>query len=291
MLRRLRSVLAGLLLGVVALGVHAQDVLKVPPLNARVTDQTGTLTPAQRNALEAKLEGIERQRGSQIVVLMVPTTAPEDIASYAYRVADQWKVGRRGVGDGLLIVVAKDDRRTRIEVAKALEGAVPDLAASVIITDRMAPAFATGDFAGGLNAGIDRLAERIGSEGLPEPSRSASHGGSGGGFDLSSVGVLLLIAVPVVGSVLASILGRKRAALLAGAAVAGLGWWITTSLFLGLGAGLVALIVVGLGISLPLGGGGFGGFGGGGFGGGGGGGGFRSGGGGDFGGGGASGGW
>jgi uncharacterized protein len=120
---------------------RAQDVLPVPVLTARVIDQTGTLDTVQRAALEGKLEAFEREAGPQIVVLIVPSTAPEDIAAYAQRIADSWKIGRREVGDGLLIVVAKNDRRVRIEVAKALEGAIPDLAARQIIQDAITPAF------------------------------------------------------------------------------------------------------------------------------------------------------
>ena len=130
---------AALLVGA-ALPAGAQ--LPVPELSGRVIDQTGTLNAAQRSALESKLAGFEAQAGPQIVVLLVPTTAPEDIAAYAQRVADQWKIGRRDQGDGLLLVVAKNDRRVRIEVAKALEGAVPDLAARQIIDNlpRIVPA-------------------------------------------------------------------------------------------------------------------------------------------------------
>src|SRR6185369_16397605 len=117
----------------------------------RVIDQTATLSTGQRDALTAKLAALEEQTGSQVVVLLVPTTQPEDDASYAQRVADTWKIGRRNVGDGLLIVVAKNDRRVRIEVAKTLEGAIPDLAAKLVITQTILPAFRSGDFAGGLN--------------------------------------------------------------------------------------------------------------------------------------------
>ncbi len=140
---------------------HAQGVLPVPPLTAPVIDQTATLGEAQRAALVAKLATIEQQTGSQIVVLMVPSTLPEDIVAYSQRVGDSWKIGRRDVGDGLLIVVAKNDRRVRIEVAKALEGAVPDLAAKRIIDAQITPAFRAGDYAGGLSAAADQLAARI----------------------------------------------------------------------------------------------------------------------------------
>jgi uncharacterized protein len=260
-----------------------------------VVDQTGTLTPAQAQALSAKLEGIERERGSQVVVLMVATTQPEDIASYAQRVGDAWKIGRRDVGDGLLIVVAKDDRRVRIEVAKALEGAIPDLAARQIITDRITPAFRAGDYAGGLNAAVDRLAERIGTEGLPEPSARPTAQRNSEGFNLEDMAIFFFVAIPILGAVLTGMMGRKLGSLATAGVAGGLGWWVTTSLLIAAGAGLAALVLVGVmgvgsrrgGAPVIWGGGGGGGWGGGGSGGGG----FSSGGGGDFGGGGASGDW
>jgi uncharacterized protein len=283
------------LLLAVATPLRAQDVQPVPPLSGRVIDQTGTLTPPQLQALSAKLEGIERQRGSQIVVLMVATTQPEDIAAYAQRVADSWKIGRRDVGDGLLVVVAKNDRKVRIEVAKALEGAIPDLAARQIIDSRITPAFRAGDFAGGLNAAVDRLAERIGSEGLPEPGVSSSGRGSASGFDLEDIAIFFFIGVPIAGAMLTGVLGRKLGSLATAGVAGGLGWWVTTSPLIAGGAAFVALILVGvMGVGSRRGGGVpiiWGGGGGGGGWGGGGGGGFSSGGGGDFGGGGASGDW
>ncbi len=286
--------------------VHAQSVLPVPALAGRVIDQTGTLSSAQQQALGDKLAAVEAKRGSQLVVLMVASTQPEDIAAYGQRVADQWKIGRLAVGDGILIVVAKDDRRVRIEVAKALEGAVPDLAARQIISDVISPAFRKGDFAGGLNAAIDRLDARIGKEGLPEPNAPAKGPlpPSGLGFDLQDLALFLFLAVPVVGAVLTGILGRKLGSLATAGAAGGMGWWLSASLAVAAGAGFIALIVVlvlGIGaarrgVSRGTRGGGppiifGGGSGGGGWGGGDGGGGFSSGGGGDFGGGGASGDW
>ena len=280
---------------------RAQDVLAVPPLSGRVIDQTGTLSAAQAQALSDKLAAVEAKRGSQIVVLMVPSTQPEDIAAYGQRVADQWKIGRLAVGDGLLIVVAKEDRRVRIEVAKALEGAVPDLAAKQIINDAISPAFRRGDFAGGLNAAVDRLDARIGNEGLPEPTPSGPQPPSGHGFDLQDLAMFMFVAVPIIGAVLTAILGRKLGSLATAAAAGGMGWWLSASLAIAVGAGFVALILVlvlGIGAArrgsssggppIIWGGGGHGGGWGGGSGGGGG---FSSGGGGDFGGGGASGDW
>lgn len=156
---------------------QAQQMQPVPELSARVIDRSGTLDSAQQQALEQKLARFEAERGSQIVVLIVPTTAPEDIAAYAWRVADSWKIGRRDIGDGILVVVAKDDRRVRVEVARALEGAVPDLAAYQIIERLIAPAFRQGDFAGGLEAGVDGLMARIRGEDLPCPRQPDAEAG------------------------------------------------------------------------------------------------------------------
>ncbi|HEY1231164.1 MAG TPA: TPM domain-containing protein, partial [Ramlibacter sp.] len=163
---RLLLLLWALLAGPLA---FAQDVLPVPALTARVIDPTGTLDDIQRAGLEQKLAGFERTKGTQIVLLLVPTTQPEDIASYANRVANAWKIGRKQVGDGVLVIVAKNDRKVRIEVAKTLEGAIPDLAARQIIDDAITPRFRANDFAGGLQAAVDQLIARINGEALPAP--------------------------------------------------------------------------------------------------------------------------
>lgn len=261
----------------------AQAPQPVPALSARVIDRSATLDAQQLQALEAKLAAFEAERGSQIVVLLVPTTAPEDIAAYAYRVADTWKVGRREIGDGILLVVAKNDRQVRIEVARALEGAIPDLAAYRIIDRLITPAFRRGDFAGGLEAGVDGLMAHIRGEALPLPEAGAA-------FELDDLGAFLFAVVPVLGSVLISVFGRKLGAL-ATAGVAGfVAKLVTGSFLLAILAAVLALLFV-----LALGVGGAGRRGGpviwGGGHGRGGGGGFRSGGGGSFGGGGASGRW
>jgi uncharacterized protein len=300
----MRSFVAAVLLGIVATLAAAQGVLPVPALTGRVIDQTGTLTPAQAEALSNKLAAIETAHGSQLAILIVPTTAPEDVASFAQRVGEQWKIGRKDVGDGLILVVAKNDRTVQIQVAKALQGAVPDIAAGRIISQQIVPAFRAGDFAGGLNSAVDRLGERIASEGLPTPPTERQGGARRdsrvGGFDFQSIAIFLFIFVPIVGGILSRMMGRKLGALATGAAVGGLSWLLTASLLVGLGAAVVALFMVGItgaggarrggGPIIWGGGGGFGG-GGGGFGGGGGGGGFSSGGGGNFDGGGASGRW
>jgi len=298
MMRAWRAAWLALALAVLAVAAPAQDVQPVPALSARVIDQTATLGAAQRAALESKLAAFEASSGPQIVVLVVASTLPEDIAAYAQRVADQWKIGRREVGDGLLLVVAKSDRRVRIEVAKALEGAVPDLAARQIIDQKLRPAFRADDYAGGIDAAVDALIARLRGEGLPAPRAQGS-----AGFDLplEQLGLFFFVAVPVIGSVLGGMFGRRLGTLLTGGAAGTLAWWFTTSVILGVLAGVAALLITGVfGIgsltrrairsNAP-----FGGWGGGGSGswggGGGGGGGFSSGGGGDFGGGGASGSW
>ena len=149
-----------------------------------------------------KLALIETTRGAQVVVLIVPTTQPEDIATYGQRVADTWKVGRRDVGDGVVIVVAKNDRRINIEVAKTLEGAIPDVLAGRIINDQIKPAFKVNDYAGGLNAAIDRLDKAIGGEALPAPTarkNGNANRGMLGGFDIQDLAIFLFVGVPIAG--------------------------------------------------------------------------------------------
>ena len=286
-----------------AQGTPTPDGLQpIPALTSHVIDTTATLSPAERQALDAKLTAFEQQRGAQVVVLMVASTQPEDITSFAQRVGDFWKIGRQNIGDGLLVVVAKNDRKVRIATTKALEGAVPDLAASQIIDSAITPRFRQGDFAGGLNAAADQLMARISGEALPAPERARSSSQTGSsGFSWTDMAVFLFFAVPIGGRVLASVLGRKLGALATGGAVGGLAWLFTSSLMIAGAAGVVALIFAlvaslgsfGRGGGLGGGLGGLGGLGGGGFGGGrsSGGGGFSSGGGGNFGGGGASGSW
>ena len=291
---------AGLLLGTPA--TRAQDVLPVPALTARVMDSTGTLDAAQRQALEAKLAAFEQARGTQVVVLMVPTTAPEDIAAYAQRVGDSWKIGRKDVGDGLLLVVAKNDRKVRIETTKTLEGAIPDLAARQIIDRAITPRFRQGDFAGGIDAATDQIIALISGENLPVPDAQAGSPG-GKGFNWTDIAVFLFFAVPIGARLMSGIFGRKLGAMVTGGAVGGLAWLFTSSLLIGgvatlIGAVFALIASVGSlgsvgrgGRSSGWGGGGFGGGSSSGGWGGGGGGGFSSGGGGNFGGGGASGSW
>lgn len=303
------SALLGLALWLCALlPVWAQAPLPLPALTARVMDQTGTLAAADVAALEQQLAAFEQQRGTQMVVLLVPTTAPEDIADYTQRLGDAWKIGRREVGDGLLLVVAINDRRLRIAPAKALEGAVPDLAAKRIIDQVITPAFRAGDVAGGIRAGLEHLQARIAGEALPLPEATPERA-QVAGVDWMDLAVLFFVAVPMVSVVLREMLGNRLGSLAAGGAAGALAWSMTGLLWLGLMAGLLALVMSlfwqmmpsdavrrgrgagrrGRGGDWP-GSGGWGHGSGGGWGGSGGGG-FSSGGGGNFGGGGASGGW
>jgi uncharacterized protein len=303
-------------------GAGAQGLLPVPALTAHVIDQTGTLSPSDKQALEAKLAAFEQQKGSQVVMLMVATTQPEDIVSYANRVGNAWKIGRKDVGDGLLLIVAKNDRKVRIEVSKKLEGAIPDLAASQIIEGAITPNFRQGNYAAGLDAAAGQIMARITGEALPTPkpaggSQEMSWGGLGGGagFEWTDMAIFLLFAVPIGGAIARGIFGQKLGSLVTGGAVGGLAMVVTSSLVIAGVVGVLALLFTlmagsrsgsSIGQSARRGrrGGGLGGLGGlggglggwssGGGGGGGfssGGGGFSSGGGGDFGGGGASGSW
>ena len=285
-------------------GVRAQTLQPVPALTARVIDQTGTLDAAQLQALDAKLTAFEQSRGAQIVLLMVASTGLEDITDYAQRVGDSWKIGRKDIGDGLLLVVAKNDRKVRIATTKTLEGALPDLATKQIIDNAITPRFRQGDFAGGLSAAADQIMARISGENLPAPAAKSQNGSGQGiaGFQWTDLAVFLFFAVPIGARVLGSVIGRKAGAVATGGAVGVLAWLFTSSLLLAAGAAVIAVLFAlvaslgalgGLGSS-KRGGWSSGGFGGGLGGGGGfgtGGGGFSSGGGGNFGGGGSSGSW
>jgi uncharacterized protein len=269
----------------------------IPPLRARVTDLTGTLTAQQRDALEQTLAEFEARKGAQIAVLMVPTTQPETVEQYSVRVEEAWKLGRNGVDDSVLLVIAKNDRRLHIEVGYGLEGALPDAIAKRIIDNDITPRFKQGDFYGGIRAGVDRIMRVVEGEPLPPP---AAHGPAHGeGLDPGML-VFLLFFVFVAGGVLRAMFGRVLGSGIAGGVAGFVGWMLIGSAVLALAIGVVAFFILLLG---GLGGGyrrggwgggpwmgggwGGGGFGGGGFGGGGG----FSGGGGSSGGGGASGSW
>ncbi|MEY4737917.1 MAG: hypothetical protein RL302_2236 [Pseudomonadota bacterium] len=260
-----------------------------------MVDTSGTLSVAQQQALDDKLKAFEAAKGSQVVVLMVPSTAPEDIASYANRVGSTWKIGRKDIGDGLLLIVAKNDHKLRIEVARALEGAIPDLAAKRVIDQTITPRFKQGDFAGGIDAGVDQITALIRGEALPVPGATAAKGKQG--FQWMDLAVFLFFAVAVGGNVARRALGNKLGSLAVGGVAGVVAMSMTASLLIAALAGVAAVAFTLLSSLNKVGasGAGRGSWGGPGGGGGwssgSGGGGFSSGGGGSFGGGGASGGW
>jgi uncharacterized protein len=284
-------------------GALGQDLVPVPPLKGRVTDLTGTLTADQIADLDRSLAAFEARKGSQIAVLLVPTTKPEDIAQYSIRVADQWKVGRKKVDDGLIVVVAKNDHKLRIEVGYGLEGAVPDIIARRVIRETMAPHFVEGDFYGGLKAGTDQLMKLVDGEKLPPVAQQGAQR-PGGGADLQSLFVILLVVIVVVGGILTKVLGRFFGSAATGGVAGFIALAVAGTMIAAVAAGILAflltLLLGGVGGALAggrrggwgggpwIGGGTSGGWGGGSWGGGGGG---WSGGGGGFGGGGASGSW
>jgi uncharacterized protein len=283
-------------LWLLAAPLAAQSLRPIPKLEARVTDLTGTLTAGEQADLEQKLRAFEARKGAQIAVLVVATTQPEDIEQYSIRVVDQWKLGRAKPDDGVLVLLAKDDRATRIEVGYGLEGALTDATSNRIIDETMIPLFRQGQYYAGLSAGVDQIVRVVDGEPLPPPDA----GWQGGGNRLWGMLPALFIGVIFVSSILRAMFGRVGGAA-ATAGLAGLlAWVISQVLFAALGFAVLAFL---LSLVLGLGGGGwssgrrggFGGLGGGGFGGGFGGGGFGgggfSGGGGGFGGGGASGRW
>lgn len=272
-----------LLLMWAALVAPAHAEVDIPPLQSRITDLTGVLTADVKASMEAKLEAFEREKGSQVAVLMVPTTQPETIEQFSIRVADAWKLGRADADDGVLLLIALEDRSLRIEVGQGLEGAIPDAVAKRIIEETIVPAFRENHFAGGIDAGLDQILGLIRGEPLPPPksNRETSR-------NTTPDRIPLFFAPLVVGMFLRALLGRLPGAGLAGAGAFVLGFVLFGTVFAaGIAAAILFLIVL---VADDRGGTGLrgGGFGGGSFGGGGGG---FSGGGGGFSGGGASGRW
>jgi uncharacterized protein len=271
----------------------------VPPLTGRVVDLTATLDATQKATLEQTLAAFEEKKGTQIAVLLVPTTQPETIEQYSLRVAEQWKIGRKKVDDGAILVVAKNDRALRIEVGYGIEGALTDVTAHRIIDEVITPAFRQGNFYEGINAGIGRIIGVLDGEPLPKPPTRSSWQDRGG----DGLGQMIPIAfmlVLVVGGVLRRVLGRFMGAVVTGGVVGALAWMFIGAMVIAIVAGVIGFFftllsggMMGRPGGWTTGRGGFpgglgrGGFGGGGWGGGGG---FR-GGGGSFGGGGASGRW
>jgi uncharacterized protein len=217
----------------IASGNLRAELAPVPVLKSRVTDLTQTLTAGEQSQLETKLAAFEQQKGSQIAVLIVATTQPEVIEQYSIRVTDAWKLGREKQDDGVLVLVAKDDRKMRIEVGRGLEGAIPDLLAKRIISEVMKPSFRQGDFYGGISRAVDKLMGLISGEQLPEPSQSTNKAG-----DFFNMLPLILFGGVLLGGFLRAIFGDFFGGVLNGGTIALLAWI--------LGVGLIGAILFGV---------------------------------------------
>ena len=229
--------LALLLLFGFSLTARSQSPL---PAVARVVDQTGTLSGEQKSALERMLEAFENRKGSQLAVVMVRSTGGEPIEQFSLRVAEQWKLGRKGADDGALLVIAKDDRALRIEVGYGLEGALNDATAKRIVSDVVTPRFREGDFFGGITAGVDRMIRVIDGEPLPAPAGRAPDVGG----DIFQLLPVLLIAAVVIGGMLRAVLGRALGAVATGGAVGLLAWLLAGTLLAGIVAGSLAFVFI-----------------------------------------------
>ena len=246
-----------LLLGLASpagIAAAADDLVKVPALTARVTDLTGTLSAADRQALDAKLAAWETQTGNQLVVLMLPSTQPEAIASYSIRVADAWKIGRKGKDNGAIFLVAKDDRKNRIEVGYGLEGVLTDVTSRRILAETVAPFFRNNQFAEGVNAGVDRIIEVVNKgEPLPDsPAVQTPQRRSGGGISFEMILIVLFVVVPVLGGILRRVFGKALGSTVGAGIVGAAAWFVAGSLIIALIAAVVAFIVM---ITFGMGGG------------------------------------
>jgi uncharacterized protein len=212
-------------------GFAAFADVAVPPLSGRVVDQTATLSSGDVDSLTQTLRALEQRKGSQVAVLIVPTTQPETIEQYSLRVAETWKIGRKKIDDGALLVIAKNDRKLRIEVGYGLEGALNDVTAKRIIDEVITPKFRNGDFAGGISAGVDRIVGVIDGEPLPAPAPKASQG-----LDPDWIGLFnplnpfVIIGYFAIGAILRHTLGRLIGSVATGAVIGALAWYLVGSL-------------------------------------------------------------
>jgi uncharacterized protein len=230
---------ASLLALMLAFAFAALADVAVPPLTGRVVDRTGTLSSGDIASLDTTLKNFEARKGSQIAVLIVPTTQPETIEQYSIRVAEAWKIGRRKIDDGAILVVAKDDRKLRIEVGYGLEGALTDVTARRIIDEVITPKFRGGDFAGGIAEGVNRILRVVDGEPLPAPAQQNSARFS----DIDPFNPFLIVAVIFAGGILRGIFGRLFGSLATGGLVAALFWLIAASLALSAIGGVIAFFV------------------------------------------------
>jgi uncharacterized protein len=236
-----RAWAAAALLG---LALHAGAAgVSVPALKSRVTDLTGTLSAQKIVQLEQRLAAFEKEKGAQVAVLMVPSVQPESIEEYAVRAFEQWKLGRKGIDDGVLLVIAKNDRKLRIEVGYGLEGALNDATAKRIISDDIVPHFKSGNFAAGVDAGVTRILRVVGGEPLPPPAVTPGGSATGSPFDPLLLFAALLFVFPLI-RLLRALLGRIPAAVLLSAVASVAVWFAIGSIFMAFIAGFIALILV-----------------------------------------------
>jgi uncharacterized protein len=256
-----RGILAAVLFCAFCAVQWASADVAIPPLTARVTDLTATLTVEQRAALESKIAAFEQKKGSQLAVLLVPTTQPETVEQYSIRVAEAWKVGRKGVDDGVLLLIAKNDRKLRIEVGHGLEGALPDAVAKRIIDEYVVPPFKQGDFNAGVNAGVDRIIKVVDGEPLPPPQQwhaPSNKSVSQGIDDYMGWAVILLV---FFGGLIRKLFGAFLGAIIVGTVGGLLAAWLGTGVVMAFVIGVVAFVLTLFGVS-ALGSGGSGGSGG-----------------------------
>jgi uncharacterized protein len=221
----------------------ALALVAVPPLSGRVVDQSGTLTAGDIASLTQALKDLETRKGSQVAVLIVPTTDGEAIEQYALRVAEAWKIGRKKIDDGALLVIAKNDRRLRIEVGYGLEGALTDATTKRIIDEDITPKFKAGDFGGGVAAGIDKMVRIVNGEKLPEPE--PPHWQDSQSFDPSDLfNPFLIIPAIFFGGLLRGLMGRLLGSATAGALTALIAWFMVGSALAAVIAGVIASLIV-----------------------------------------------
>ena len=237
MFSRLIGLLALAFAGSAGFAAAADDV-PVPALTGAIVDRTGTLSAQDLRSIDADLRAFAARRGSQVAVLLVPSTKPESIEQYSLRVAEAWKIGRAKVDDGVILVVAKEDRALRLEVGYGLEGAIPDAIAKRVISETIAPHFRNGNFAGGIREGTATLIKLIEGEKLPAPAFAAPPSGAPGIGDLF---IPLIIAI-VVGGMLKGRFGKLLGAAMVGAGFGGLAWGFNGSLMVALAAAIIGFL-------------------------------------------------
>jgi uncharacterized protein len=230
--------------------IAGQDLVYVPDINSYVTDQTGTLDQLEKQTLENKLQNLEETKGSQIIILLIPSTYPEEIEQFGIRVADTLRIGRKGIDDGVILIVAKDDRKVRIEVGYGLEGAIPDAYAKRIINQIIIPQFRDGKYSAGIGGGVDALIALIEGEELPLPTAQSGGDGAEKQFPVFFFFIIIMIVVlPVVKSMFGSKMKSKAARIITFIIALALGW-----LIINLAMGLIMAIFLTFFMSIPSGG-------------------------------------